>query len=126
MVPKCALRNCYYATEENCIKDKQYLMFLGCENCDALYHTEECLQEDIRLGHKIRCPRNKQNKKRNGSSMGSLGGLENYITVLDKDKCLGKGAYGYVTLVKHKHTNQIYAMKVISVKFVQKHGGDSL
>lgn len=28
--------------------------------------------------------------------------LEDYQVLLDKDKCLGKGAYGYVTLTKNK------------------------
>lgn len=34
--------------------------------------------------------------------------------MLDKYKCIGKGSYGYVTLVKKKETNDVRAMKVIS------------
>ena len=52
--------------------------------------------------------------------------LEDYENLLKNDKCLGKGAYGYVTLVQHKNTKETYAMKIVSKKFVEKHGGSIL
>lgn len=52
--------------------------------------------------------------------------LADYNQLLEKDKCLGKGAYGHVTLVSHKRRNTKEAMKVISKKFVQQHGGTIL
>lgn len=51
---------------------------------------------------------------------------EDYNVLLEKDKCLGKGAYGHVTLVTHKNRSTKEAMKVISKKFVQQHGGTIL
>jgi serine/threonine protein kinase len=52
--------------------------------------------------------------------------LDDYTILLGKDKCLGKGAFGHVTLVQHKTRYQKEAMKVISKKFVQQHGGIQL
>lgn len=57
---------------------------------------------------------------------GNQPSLDDYKILLDKDKCLGKGAYGYVTLVKHNTRSEQNAMKVISKKFVQAHGGSVL
>lgn len=52
--------------------------------------------------------------------------LSDYTILLEKDKCLGKGAYGHVTLVNHKNRAKKEAMKVISKRFVQQHGGTVL
>jgi serine/threonine protein kinase len=52
--------------------------------------------------------------------------MSKYKVMLTGDQCLGKGAYGYVTLVEEKNSKQLFAMKVIDKKFVEANGGKIL
>ena len=51
-------------------------------------------------------------------------GLEKELSKSDfetlQDKCVGSGSFGSVWKVRHKETNQIYAIKVINKEYIIK------
>ena len=47
---------------------------------------------------------------------------DHYEFLLPRKKCLGKGGYGYVTLVKHKKSKLDYAVKVVHKEMIEEFG----
>ena len=142
---KCAYKKCRYNNEQKFLNDfpsglpKNYQF--PCDKCDAVYHSENCREQDFKSGHNINCPQHKSNRNRQHSNdsnnksfqlpsrnrLHSNDSNSNKIAqfeiLLENDKCLGKGAFGYVTLVRNKKNMMVSAMKVVSKKFVDNHGG---
>ncbi len=145
---KCAYKKCYYNNEVNIMKDYPRglpdTFFFSCDKCNNMYHSEKCREEDFKSGHYLKCQkvktaRNELNRSNTNREFYSkrrsrknspepdkfetTNKLAQFEILLEKDKCLGKGAFGYVTLVRNKKNMMVLAMKVISKKFVDNHGG---
>lgn len=77
-----------------------------CPGCKRLYCCATCKREDWRVRHCFDC------------------GLDTSFKLVDlalvDEPILGKGSYGEVRLVRHLLTNQLYALKTINKKLLQR------
>lgn len=122
---KCGYSKCIYNNPTRVELDNNFVQLSPCKFCnDVYYHSEQCILEDWEMGHKSKCQKNKQNQQKSNNQQTSQ--LNKYNILLSEDKCLGRGAYGYVTKVEEKSTRKIKAMKVINKKFISKHGSDTI
>lgn len=90
-------------TNRNC--KRQIIKSYICPKCKkATYCSLECRVSDWSTNHQLQCT---SEKKWTFES----------FTQSDEHppKLLGRGAYGEVRLVRDKETNQLYALKVVSV-----------
>lgn len=89
-------------TNKNCKRkiDKQHL----CPKCKrAAYCSLECRIYAWATGHQLDCTSEKHMS------------ITDFIIADDPElKLLGKGSYGEVRLVRHRDSNQLYALKVVT------------
>eukprot|EP01017_Pseudomicrothorax_dubius_P045573 TRINITY_DN7895_c0_g1_i2.p1 TRINITY_DN7895_c0_g1~~TRINITY_DN7895_c0_g1_i2.p1 ORF type:complete len:122 (-),score=17.66 TRINITY_DN7895_c0_g1_i2:176-541(-) len=100
-------------------KEDLFLQVRNCPGCKILYCSDNCRLTDWNDKHQFIC-RAKGNQIDESFSEGSQrsrkASIDDYEFINDKN-CpveLGRGAYGYVKLVRERATGDVFALKVVS------------
>ena len=124
---KCAWQDCINHLE--CNLEDTKVRYIECDLCNrVMYCSQKCKVIHFEYEHKNSCIKNKQQVSdrespekydRNTEKETKRKKQSDFeVTKVKGRNELGKGAFGNVTLVKLKETNQQYALKTMSKKFI--------